>query len=636
MTATPQNPSKPSGSFEGLAAGVLYERVHVPDSRIQLLLDQTRAQAAGWTAVNSLIWNSTAQTLDAMGPYDGYNYVIESPQPLYESELTARNLHLPSAETKLSHEQPPDFREAKSPPTTNLPLHPFTIENGYFVVDGKVAYGPSQGDAWWHGNTSPAVSGALSGSSITRFMPGQTAPGLTEDLHELVARAKQRGILFYQTIPGLWYEHRRDEHTITRQQNGDVWAPFFEMPWARSGTGLAWDGLSRFDLTRYNPWYFERNREFARIAGEQGLIVYHNLYNTHDVLEIGPHWIDYPWRPANNINDTGLPDPPPFKGGYTVSMDTVQPTVTKLNVANEFYSVDYPPLRKLHHDYIFHVLDELGDMPNVIFTVAYQYAGPLAFEQFFQDTVAEWEKLHNRHIRIALITGKAITDAILTDPIRSKQIAVVDMRYWYYLPDGSLFAPEAGQNRAFRDMIATRFGDKYSNIGPPTTQAQLYRQVREYRDRYPDIALVPMENGAGPIPILMGGATSQSFTRTVAPNEDPAISTDAIIDKFIHDNLAEDLLKMKPADGFVADPQNNWILAENPQPASEQTTNTILIYSRTGPAINLTKSLPRTSYHGTWFDPASGQTTDVPVISGKEGTTITKPDAKGWLLLLRS
>jgi len=622
---------EPSGAFEGLAAGVLYERVHVPDSRIELLLDQTRAQAAGWTAVNSLIWNSSAKSLDAMGPYDGLNYVVESPQPLYETELNARGLHLPAslAATEFSNEQAPDFHDVKSQTSVKLPQHPFEIANGYFVVDGKIAYGASQSDAWWHGNTSPAVSGALTGSSITRFMPGQTAPGLTEDLHELVARAKQHGAAFYQTIPGLWYEHRRDEHTVIRQPNGDVWAPFFEMPWARSGKGIAWDGLSRFDLRRYNPWYFERNREFARIAGEQGLIVYHNLYNTHDLLEIGPHWIDYPWRPANNINDTGLPEPPPFKGGYTISMDTVQPTVTKLNVANEFYSVDYPPLRKLHHDYIIHVLDELGDMPNVIFTVAYQYAGPLAFEQFFQDTVAEWEKQHNHHVRIALITDKKVTDAILTDPVRSKQIAVVDMRYWYYLSDGSLFAPAAGQNRAFRDMIASRFGDKYSNFGPPTTPDQLYRQVREYRDRYPDIPLVPMENGAGPLPILMGGGTSQASTRTVPPGGEAALSTDAVTDRFIHEHLAKDLMKMKPIDGVVADPQHNWVLAERSQ-------DVLLLYSRTASTITLTKSLAHAAYKGTWFDPISAQTENAVELSGKEGTTIAKPDSNGWLLLLRA
>ena len=622
---------EPSGAFEGLAAGVLYERVRVPDSRIQLLLDQTRAQAAGWTAVNSVIWNSTAKSLDAMGPYDGLNYAIKSDQPLYEAELSARGLHLPIWSTTQGpqSDQAPDFHDVKVQPAVQLPQRPVEIVNGYFVVDGKIAYGGSQSDAWWHGNTSPAVAGALTGSSITLFMPGQTAPGLTEDLSELVARAKRRGTVFYQTIPGLWYEHRRDEHTVARQPNGDVWAPFFEMPWARSGKGIAWDGLSRFDLSRYNPWYFQRNREFARLAGEQGIIVYHNLYNTHDVLEIGPHWIDYPWRPANNINDTGLPEPPPFEGGYTISMDTVQPTVTKLNVANEFYSVDYPPLRKLHHDYIIHVLDELGDMPNVIFTVAYQYAGPLAFQQFFQDTVAEWQKQHNRHVRIALITDKKITDAILADPIRSKQIAVVDMRYWYYLWDGSLFAPEAGQNRAFRDLIASRFGGNYSNFGPPTTQEQVYRQVREYRDRYPAIALVPMENGAGPIPILMGGGISQSSTRVVPQDASAALSTDLILDKFIADFLPADLMKMKPVDGLTADPKNNWVLAG-------EATDAVLIYSRDGATITLARSLAHAAYRGTWFDPTSGQIGNTVDLSGKAGTTIDKPDSKGWFLLLRA
>lgn len=618
-----------SGSFEGLAAGVLYERVRVPDSRIQLLLDQTRAQGAGWTSVNSVIWNSTAKSLDAMGPYDGYNYAIESPQSLYSSELIARGLELPAPTSFPAHESAPAFHAVATHQSAVLPQHPFTIVNGRFVIDGKVAYGTTQNEAWWHGNTSPAVAGVLTGSSITRFMPGQTAPGLTEDLHELVDRSLSRGNVMYQTIPGLWYEHRRDEHTVFRQPNGDAWGPFFEMPWARSGKGIAWDGLSKYDLSRYNPWYFQRNRDFIRVAGEQGLIVIYNLYNTHDVLEIGPHWIDYPWRPANNINDTGLPEPPPFRGGYTVAMDTVQPTVTKLNVGDEFYSVDYAPRRKLHHDYIFHVLDELGDMPNVIFTVAYQYAGPLAFEQFFQDTVAEWEKQHDRHVRIALITSKGITDAILADPVRSKQIAVVDMRYWYYLADGTLFAPDAGQNRAFRDLISSRFQGPYTNTGPATTPDQVYREVREYRDRYPDLVLLPMENGAGPLPVLMGGASSPSSLRSMEEGRDKSLSTDSIIDKFVQSNLSTDLMKMHPVDGLVADPAHNWVLAG-------ETTDAILLYSQQGEALSLVKSPPHANYTAIWFDPETAQTRNAGTLMVQAGTRITKPDAKAWLLLLRA
>ena len=102
-----------SGAFEGWAAGVLYERVHVPDSHIQLLLDQTRAQGAGWTAANSLIWNSTAKSVDAIGPSDGPNYDSRLPSTALRSQLKARGLHLPaSLHAKALDEQATDFHRA--------------------------------------------------------------------------------------------------------------------------------------------------------------------------------------------------------------------------------------------------------------------------------------------------------------------------------------------------------------------------------------------------------------------------------------------------------------------------------------------------------------------------------------------
>jgi hypothetical protein len=631
-----------SGAFEGWASGVLYERVRVPDSHIQLLEDQERAQGAGWTAANSLLWNSTAKTLDALGPPGSQNYKVESKQSLYESELADRGFHLAqtSGAPLAAEAHAPDFHEITVKKPAEPPQHPFEIVNGRFVVDGKVVWGESQNEAWWRGDTSPATGAQSTGSSISRFMPGQDGPGMTEDLPDFVHRLRQRGVDFYISSPGLWYEHRRDAHNDFHQPNGDVWAPFYEMPWARSGRGVAWDGLSLYDVSHYNPWYFERHREFIQLAGQQGMIVYVNLYNDHNVLEIGPHWMDFPWRPANNINDTGLPEPPPLRPN------------NRNDVGNQFFSVEYPPLRKLHHDYIFHTLDELGDLPNVIFTAAYQFAGPLAFEQFLQDTVAEWEKLHNRPIRIALVTGKNTTDAILADPVRSKQIAVVDMRYWEYQPDGSLFAPDAGQNRAFRELIGDRF-KCYTDTPPPTTPEMVYRQVREYRDRFPNIALLPMEDGAGPLPILMGGGASQSSLRggilmpPVAPANAPGIpgapprvrgagpvvrrgpSQDAIVDKFVSEYLSADLMKMSPLDGVVKDGEHNWVLGG-------EATDILLIDSRSGPSFQFAKALPHATYKGMWFDPATGATKDAGEISGATGAVTNKPDEKDWLLLLKA
>jgi len=62
---------------------------------------------------------------------------------------------------------------------------------------------------------------------------------------------------------GLWYDLRRDDHERMRRKDGDVWCPLYEQPFARSGEGTAWDGLSKYDLTKPNKYYFYRLRQFA-------------------------------------------------------------------------------------------------------------------------------------------------------------------------------------------------------------------------------------------------------------------------------------------------------------------------------------------------------------------------------------
>jgi Family of unknown function (DUF6298)/Putative collagen-binding domain of a collagenase len=635
-----------SGAFEGWSSGVLYERVRIASARLQLVLDFSRAQGAGWTAANSVIWNSTAQSVGAIGPPGAPNFVVNSPRNLYAEQLLARTgRHLDSAQPMApeSASNLPEFRPADIRPAAPQPAddHPIDIVNGRFVLDGHTIWGPSQSEAWWRGDTSPYTAAQSTGSSVSRFMPGVITPGETEDLNELATRLKTRGIVSIQVQPGLWYEHRRDSHTVERRDDGNVWAPFYEMPWARSGQGIAWDGLSRFDLSRYNPWYFERHKQFAREAAEKGFLVLYNLYNTHDVLEIGPHWIDYPWRPANNINDTGLPEPPPFK------------THNRNDVGNEFYSTAYAPLRELHRAYMLHTFDELADQPNIIFEMAYQYAGPLEFEQFFQDVAREWEQKHGKHIRIALTTGKQTTDAILADPVRSKQIAIVDMRYWEYRPDGSLFAPRAGENHAFRELITKEFPG-YTDTPPATTPEQMYRETREYRDKYPNIALMPMENGAGPIPLLMGGAASQSAlvggrppappptgsrqdsdpnsaanrTSTTPRGQNDQQRPDRTIESFVRTYLSADLMNMSPKDGWTTAPDRTWTLAG-------EAKDPVLIYSLSGESITLTQTLPGKQYEALWFDPRTGSEQPIQNLSTTQNTVFTKPDAQAWLLLFK-
>ncbi|MHB1309586.1 MAG: hypothetical protein ACYC23_21140, partial [Limisphaerales bacterium] len=45
------------------------------------------------------------------------------------------------------------------------------------------------------------------------------------------------------------------------------------LPWLRTGPGLALDGKPRFDLTRFDPAYFERLRRRVAKAGQRGIYV---------------------------------------------------------------------------------------------------------------------------------------------------------------------------------------------------------------------------------------------------------------------------------------------------------------------------------------------------------------------------
>lgn len=615
----------PSGSFESWAAGVLYERVRVGGAALRLTKDMSRSQGDGWTAANSVAWNCEAQQIETFGPEGARNIVQRSTQPLYETQLSRRlgasvAGRKPDREgRRLDSRRVPLFKDVRPPSRSGFQRarRPLDIVNGRFVVDGHVLWGGMLNGAWWKGQVSPAVARQMGGTSVTRFVPGRVGPGLTEDLSKLAARMAEEGMPFFNGGPGLWYERRRDAHLITEQPDANVWAPFYEMPWARSGKGKAWDGLSKYDLTRFNPWYFARAREFAVACEEKGLVYYHNLYNTHNLLETAAHWVDFPWRPANNVNDTGLPEPPPLEERNAV------------HVANQFYDANDPRRRALHRAFILHTLDTLGDRPNVILTLGFQFAGPLAFQQFFLDTVAEWQRVKRRRVRIALITSKEITDAILADPARSRLVSVIDTRYWQYRPEGKLWAPEGGRNLAFREMITAEF--KRSGDAPPdTTPAQVYRQVREYRDRFHDKAVVAWHSGAGPIPVLLAGG-AQALMRNPAAGQSQGTQSDRThLDAFVREHLSSSLMKMSPLDGLLEDAAHNWCLAD-------ALSNNVLVYTLAGPSFKLARALPTGAHTGLWFDPRTGETRPLaaPPTWGK-GTTISKPSGEDWLLLLKT
>ena len=88
-----------------------------------------------------------------------------------------------------------------------------------------------------------------------------------------------------------------------------------------------------------------------------------------------------------------------------------------------------------------------------------------------------------RHPLIALSTTKDVQDAILADPMRSKIVDIIDIRYWSSRADGSVYAPVGGANLAPRQFA------RLENKGPQSVP-QVYNDVLTYKKAFPAKAVM--------------------------------------------------------------------------------------------------------------------------------------------------
>jgi hypothetical protein len=406
---------------------------------------------------------------------------------------------------------------------------------------------------------------------------------------------------------GLWYDRRRDAHDTARRMDSNAVPPFLEQPWSRSTTGTAWDGLPKYDLTSYNSWYFDRLKAFAAICDRKGTILFHNFYMQHALLETQTHYVDFPWRPANCLQETGMPDHIP--------------------AANDFYDVTHPVRRELHRAYIRKCLDELGDYKNVVYLASEEYTGPLAFMKFWLDVVTDWEREKHKNLMIAAGGTKDVLDALADD----NRVSVLDLRYWWYQPDGSLHAPPGGK------QIAGRYAMGRDSCR--TTPQAIYRQMREYRSRYPNKGLLHHIKASRQQTwaVLMGGGSMLFRAFPYANYSDPpdyiAPEDTAIIQTtydFINRLLSTRLLNMVPLDLVRNDPDRNWCLG--------QAGEVYLVYALGGGSVTLDFSRVSGVFRAKWFDPRAGtlqEDATQGTVRGGKVLTLVAPGADDWALWLQ-
>jgi len=542
-----------SGALDSWASGVLFDVVNIDAQALRYANREQDGQGAGWCAANSLFWNCTAARIDCYRPPGAQNWSVGSwaqfggdgfweesnsvvqPRSFYYAQLAdrlgkdvmARAQVLPmeteasssptveqaaaliaqSVKPKVQMAEWIDGAAVRNPigissrgaktidevgykivaGPSKLPV--MRVVNGWLVRGAVVLAGRRHYEPWWMGNVRP-YGVAEAKPAITRWVPGRTGTGLTDDLDSLADDMVRQDVVAMDHNYGLWYDRRRDDHERIRRMDGDVWPPFYELPFARSGKDTAWDGLSKYDLTKYNPFYWDRLREFADLADEKGLVLIHQNYFQHNIIEAGAHYADFPWRSANNINHTGFPEPPPYAGDKRIFM------------AVQFYDTADAVRHDLHRAFIRQCLDNFSSNSGVIQLIGAEFTGPLHFVQFWIDNIHQWEMEKRRREMIGLSTTKDVQDAILGDAARAGVVDVIDIRYWYYQQDGKVYAPQGGQSLAPR---------QHERLLKPKRSSfeQVYRAVREYRDRYPDKAVMYSADGCDNYgwAVFMGGGS---------------------------------------------------------------------------------------------------------------------------------
>lgn len=503
-----------------------------------------------------------------------------------------------------------------------------TTKNGWYLdQSGNVICGYTQHNGWWGGYRNSSLSWVNEykvRTAICRHDPDKIGPSHTEDLSVLTDAMVQYGYPGFEHNYGLWYDRRRDAHDTNRRKDGNVSFPVIELPWARSNVPSAWDGLNKYDLTKWNPWYFNRVKEFAENCNDKGAILIYNFFLQHNFLEDPAHYADSPWRPVNCIQNTGLPDDLPASGS--------------IRFANEFYSSKNKELRILQRLYIRKCLDEFSHYRNIVYLCSEEYTGPASFMVFWLHVIIEWEREHQKKVHVGLSATKDVMDSILQNSSLSSEISTIDLRHFWYRADGTLHAPAGGQNLAPRETGNINKAPNETNI------VQFYRHVREYRNHYPDKAIICAGWGErrGYWAFFMAGGSLSISDLNYADSPPPAnpwdppaqyVKPPACNDvlpahNFIRKYLGTSLKFMKPMDVVENEPEHNWALVEPGQ--------NYLIYALQGGGLQI-NLLPCKGkiFFAEWLNPRNGELSEAGFVKGGQIVSINAPDnSTDWALWL--
>jgi hypothetical protein len=193
----------------------------------------------------------------------------------------------------------------------------------------------------------------LTGSHVNNNFHDGSGPGA--DCSETPEPNDFRGYLGFLKVRGhnfirLW----RWEQFKSQVAGGAFHFCMTPQPWPRTGPGSAKDGKPKFDLSKFDPAYFDRLRDYVVAAGNEGTYVSVMLFEGFGLhLSLAPDNVEgHPFHATNNVNGVGI---------ASINDYQVLPLDARVQALQEAY------VRK--------VVDTVQDLPNVLYEVANESSG---------------------------------------------------------------------------------------------------------------------------------------------------------------------------------------------------------------------------------------------------------------------
>jgi hypothetical protein len=346
-------------------------------------------------------------------------------------------------------------------------------------------------------------------------------------------------------------------------------------PWARSSEPGYANGGNKFDLTKWDPAYFNRLKDFISEAGKRGIIVEFTLFCPTYGDE---RWNLSPFKSSNNIN--GIGDLP----------------------RTDVFTLKNKDMVALHEAMTRKVVAELTEFDNLIYEVCNEpyYDGvPKDWQDHIASVIAEAERdFSHKHL-----ISQNIANGSLKVETPNPLVSVFN---FHYATPPDAVGVNYGLNKVIGD---NETGFKGQGDAPYRQEAWDFIIAGGGLYNNLDFSFtVGQEDGTFILPSTQGGGGSKSLRKQLK-----------ILKNFMD---GFNFLMMSPNNRIISEWVDHFKVAVPSQPSVRvlaETGKAYAVYVKGGSKAEITMEIPDGKYTAEWLDTQTGKVCGTQKLTSKKG-----------------